>query len=179
MNYVHTIVQYGSPFQLLSSVTEPWACPLFRVGGGWEVEDNLPASQEFDDFKGVLGQDLTKSSFITSYPPAWWCQPCTHQQGTTNLEKAHLHSLSLIFSPNCKLSPALAPEPAASFGLWSQYLIQPAASLQASCHCSPNEDHAVLCSQAQEQPVPGSLRCRSRSKLQMTAAHTDRWSWLG
>lgn len=42
-----------------------------------------------------------------------------------------------------------------------------------------HKDHAVLCSQAQEEPVPGSLRCRSRSKSQMTVAHIDRQSWLG
>lgn len=145
----------------------------------------MPASQEFDDFKGVLGQDLTKSSFITSYPPAWWCHSCHtlarhHKSGegtpsfTVTYFLSHLQVQSCPCSRTSRFLWSLKPVFNTARSLSSKHT-QP----QASCHCSPNKDHAVLRSQAQEEPIPGSLRCRSRSKLQMTVAHTDGWSWLG
>lgn len=119
---------------------------------------------------------LSSSLVVSSLHPL--AKHCESREGTPSFTVTYFLSHLQVHSCPCSRTSrflwSLKPVFNAARSLSSKHT-QP----QASCHCSPHKDHAVLCSQAQEEPVPGSLRCRSRSKSQMTVAHIDRQSWLG
>lgn len=69
---------------LLNSICYPQSLshtPVIYLGWGKKKQATCYPSPR-QDFKGEWAQDLTRSSLIISYSPAWWWPFCTHQGDT-------------------------------------------------------------------------------------------------